>query len=335
MAKQAKREAGVVALGVWLAVLAGCGESRGTGKHGELYIRLPRVAIAAGLTATIRIDDLRTWPENGDLVDAERVERWNFKDTMLEVHAPAGFDFEITFREAAYSYWAGGYELRTRCDAEPGIAHEIRVRMMAEGKARYEDAFELTCYEPTRLELRELEHPYAAPSEPGVGRYFVGGEIEAEVLLSADTPQGVVPVSGGGLVLTDSQGILRMGEPEEQSIRNTGFILEVIAPGVGPKISYRGASLRLPMEAVRDDGWRLELGTWQGPPPEQGYAERFLDAIARGSDGSELRGLQRCFWTTQQTGVGILDAGCRLRLWGAPASSNVCVTAYGRTTCGP
>lgn len=152
MAKRVKREAAVLTLGLWLAVLAGCGESRGTGKHGELYIRLPRVAVASGLTTTIRIDDLRTWPENGDLVDAERVERWNFKDTTLEVQAPTGFDFELTFRESAFSYWAGGYELRTRCDAEPGIAHEIRVRVMAEGKARYEDAFALTCYEPTRLE---------------------------------------------------------------------------------------------------------------------------------------------------------------------------------------
>jgi hypothetical protein len=335
VAKRVKREAAVLTLGLWLAVLAGCGESRGTGKHGELYIRFPRVAVASGLTTTIRIDDLRTWPENADPVDAERVERWDFKGTTLEVQSPTGFDFEITFKETTASWWAGGYQLRTRCDAEPGIAHEIRVRVMAEGKVRHEDAFELTCYEPTRLEMRELEHPYAAPGEPGVGRYFVGGAIEAEVLLYADTPQGVVPVSGEGLVLTDSKGILRTGEPQQQSVRNAGFILEVVAPGVGPELFYRGASLRLFMEAVRDDGWRLELGTWQGPPPEQGYAQRFLDAIARGSDGSELRGLQRCFWTTQELGVGNQDAGCRLRLWGAPAVSDVCVTAYGRTTCGP
>ena len=331
----AKREAGVLGLSVWLALLAGCGEPRGTGKHGELYIRLPPSEVAAGLTAAIRIDDLRTWPENADPVEGGRVERWDLKGTTLEVQAPAGFDFEISFKEAAVSYAVGGYRLLTRCDAEPGIAHEIRVRVMAEGKVRYEDAFELTCYEPTRLELRELEHPYAAPGEPGVGRYFVGGAIEATVLLYADTPQGVLPVSGGGLVLTDSKGILRMGEPQHPSIRNAGTILDVAAPGFGPELAYRGASLRLSMEAVRDDGWSLELGAWQGPPPEQGYAQRFLDAIARGSDGSELRGLQRCFWTTQELGVGNQDAGCRLRLWGAPATSDVCVTAYGRTTCGP
>jgi hypothetical protein len=88
------------------------------------------------------------------------------------------------------------------------------------------------------------------------------------------------------------------------------------------------------MEAVLDEGWSLELGTWQGPPGLD-YAERTLDAVARGSDGAELRGLQHCVWTTDVRGTESQDEGCRLHLWGPPAVSDVCVTAYGRTTCGP
>ncbi|REG22928.1 hypothetical protein ATI61_118133 [Archangium gephyra] len=316
-----------------MTVLAGCEEPRGTGKDGELYV-LSSGEVASGLYTTVRINDWRTWPEHSDPVDSDRLERWDFKGTTLEVQAPPGFDFEITLHQAPANYLQGGYRLRTRCDAEPGRAHEVRVRVMAGSEVRYEDAFELTCLEPTRLELVELVHPYAAPGRPGEGRYFVGGAIEAGIALFADTPRGEVWVGGEGLVLTDSRGILRMGEPEHHVRRNSGQILEVAAPGTEPELSFRGASLRLPMEAVLDEGWSLELGTWQGPPGLD-YAERTLDAWARGSDGSELRGLQRCAWTTEVPGTEMQDEGCRLHLWGPPAVSGVCVTAYGRTTCGP
>jgi len=332
MAGLTRRGAGVLGLSVWMAVLAGC-EPRGTGKHGELYLQSSEEA-ASGLYTTVRINDLRTWPEHIDPLEADRVERWDFKGTRLEVRAPAGFEFEITLEEAQAHYLPGGYRLRTRCDAEPGRAHEVRVRVMAGGEVRYEDAFELTCHEPTRLELLELEHPYAAPGQPGVGRYFVGGALEAEIALFANTPRGEVRVGGEGLVLTDSRGILRMGAPESHPHRVSGQLLKVVAAGMGPELSYRGASLRLPMEAVLDEGWSLELGTWQGPPGLD-YAERTLDAVARGSDGAELRGLQRCVWTTDVRGTERQDDGCRLHLWGPPAVSDVCVTAYGRTTCGP
>jgi len=333
VAKLARRGAGALGLSLWVAVLAGCGEPRGTGKLGELYIQ-PLGAVAAGLYTTVHIDDQRTWPEHSDSVDADRVERWDFEGTTLEIQAPAGFDFETTLKEAPASDMTGGYRLRTRCDAEPGSAHEVGVRVMAEGEVRYEDAFELTCYEPTRLELLELVHPYTVPDQPGVGRYFVGGAIEADIALFADTPRGELRVGGEGLELTESHGILRMGEPQHQPLRVTGLILEIAAAGVGPELSYRGASLRLPMEAVHEEGWRLELGTWQGPPGGD-YASRTLDAIARSSDGSELRGLQRCAWTTEVIGIDTQDSGCRLHLWGPPAVSDVCVTVYGRTTCGP
>jgi hypothetical protein len=316
-----------------MGVLAGCGEPRGTGKHGELYLHSSE-EVASGLYTSIRINDLRTWPEHIDPMEADRVERWDFKGTTLDIQAPPGFDFEITLKQAPANYLTGGYELRTRCDAEPGRAHEVRVRVMAGGEVRYEDAFELTCLEPTRLELLELDHPYAAPGQPGEGRYFVGGAIEADIALFAHTPRGEVRVGGEGLVLTDSRGILRMGAPEYHPRRMSGQRLEVAAAGTEPELSYRGASLRLPMEAVLDEGWRLELGTWQGPAGLD-YAKRALDAVARGSDGSELRGLQRCVWTTDVPGTATQDDGCRLVLWGPPAVSDVCVTAYGRTTCGP
>jgi hypothetical protein len=144
MAKRALRGAGALGLSVWVAVAAGCGEPRGTGKRGELYIRAPETALA-DFNTIIRIDDLRTWPENSDPVDADRVERWDFKGTTLEVQAPEGFNFEIGYKEAPASYMVGGYQLHTRCNAEPGIAHEVRVRVMAGSKVRYEDAFDLTC----------------------------------------------------------------------------------------------------------------------------------------------------------------------------------------------
>ncbi|HEX5751585.1 MAG TPA: hypothetical protein VFZ09_35515 [Archangium sp.] len=333
MAMLTRRGAGALGLIAWMAVVAGCEEPRGTGKHGELYLHSSE-EVASGLYTTVRLNDLRTWPEHIDPMEADRVERWDFKGTTLEVQAPPGFDFEVSREESPARYLPGGYRLRTRCDAEPGRAHEVRVRVMAGSEVRYEDAFELTCLEPTRLELLELEHPYAAPGQPGVGRYFVGGAIEASIALFADTPRGEVRVGGEGLVLTDIRGILRMGEPERHPRRNSGQILEVVAPGTGPELSYRGASLRLPMEAVLDEGWSLELGTWQGPPGLD-YAERTLDAWARGSDGSELHGLQRCVWTDAVAGTLMQDDGCRLHLWGPPAVSGVCVTAYGRTTCGP
>jgi hypothetical protein len=147
VAEQLSRSAAVLAVSMGLTFLAGCGEPRGTGKHGELYIQAPATAVA-GVVTTVSINDLRTWPENSDPVDSERVERWDFKGTTLDVQAPEGFDFEISYKEAPASYMVGGYKLQTRCNAEPGIAHEIRLRVMAGDEVRYEDAFALTCQAP-------------------------------------------------------------------------------------------------------------------------------------------------------------------------------------------
>ncbi len=89
MAGLTRRVAGVLGLSVWMGVLAGCGEPRGTGKHGELYLHSSE-EVASGLYTSIRINDLRTWPEHIDPMEADRVERWDFKGTTLDIQAPPG-----------------------------------------------------------------------------------------------------------------------------------------------------------------------------------------------------------------------------------------------------
>ncbi|MCP3140175.1 hypothetical protein [Pyxidicoccus xibeiensis] len=313
-----------------LCLLAACGgryddEPRGTGKQHQLYVRAPLAPVAMGLRTLFLIDDVRTWPEDAAPEGAERVERWDFAGTELEVDAPQGMDLEVTRQDYPEGRLTSRYRLNVLCAAEPDVPHEVRVRVRVPGGAiRYEDRFDVTCHEPTRLELRRVEHPYAEPSPPGVGRYFAGGALEADVLLFA----GALQLGGDGLQVIDRRGILRMAGRMSFGSREGGSFFEVLTEGQGPELVYRNAVLKLPMEAVRDDAWTLELGEWQAPLEAGG--PRTLDAFARGSDGSTLRGLLRCTWNF---GGEEANPGCRFVQRGSRAPPEMCVSAHGRERC--
>ncbi len=224
------------------------------------------------------------------------------------------------FRERHES---GGFLLRAPCNAAPDVFHEVRLRVVADGQVRYEDAFDIMCRQATRLRL-----PRLTP-----GRYFVGGRVLAEVIASVSTALGPTPLGGEGLMLSDRRGLLRI-EPFSHGPQNHIALLEVIAPGSGPELLFQDLTLRLPLETVEDPEWRLELVSPQ-PDREPPNSSRWaLSARVIGSDGGELYGLHGCSWLiTLPDDSTLQHQGCLAFVRTPAPPLRACVSALGRTAC--
>jgi len=305
-----------------LVMLTGCtGAPEGTGKRGELYIHLPG-EVAAGLPFTLMVPDRRKVDVGDSSEDDYRFDHWDFAATRLEVSAPAGLDFAVEYRAPASNpNELSGYLLRARCDASPDGGHEVHLRVLSNsGSVRYEDAFDVSCVEPTGMRVSDAT---GAPVQLAGQRFFTGGGVSLAVQLLA----GDRALQYEGLQLQDRKGILRQREPLDAF----GTVLfELAAAGSTPELSYRGAVHPLPIEVVDDPDWTLELGAWQ-----LGQSSFFhtLTPIARGSDGLPLGGLHACSWQLW-FGPSRVEtrSSCNLNeSSGRPTRS--CLSAHGRTAC--
>ncbi|MDY7226274.1 hypothetical protein [Hyalangium rubrum] len=315
--------------------LVACGEEpQGTGGQLQaLYIHPPGYMVAAGLWTRVEIPDRRYFPIGANRSSATRTASWDFNDTTLEIDAPTGFDFEVSsvtnsdseeaqdFRER---HDAGGFILRTMCNAEAGFPHDIHLRVKKGAEVRYEDIFTLTCHNPTRLRLLGLTP----------GRYMVGGRVLTEVRLTVTTALGPTPLGGEGLALTDRKGLLQI-ESSSQVARTHIALLEVVAPGSEPEISFENVRSRLPMEtvAVEQDAWRLELGAAQ--PDTEGPNVNWWTLPVQAFDAKgELFGLHTCSWEiTTVGGTTLKMSGCLATVRGPSAPARACVKTMGKDVC--
>jgi hypothetical protein len=303
---------------------AGCARPLvGTGKEGALYVLIGEEPVAVGLSLSAHV------PERAE-EHRESMQRWDFQGARLEVDAPAELAVEAVAPEAAgyetstgLRLW-GGFRLKLRCLADTGGPREVRLRVMAGAEERSRDAVDVTCVEPTGMALVRLGNVPWASETPGVGRHFVGGRVEAWLELFADGPGGRTLLTGLrdlGLVLREESGMLAWDE----EAAGVGFT--VARAGEAPRLVYRNVALTLPMEAVEDPGWTLEVRDWEASGGR-------LEAQARGSDGRLLEGLgSQCAWTVEPSnGATWTGAGCRSGPLGE-TPVRACVSAHGRTAC--
>jgi hypothetical protein len=326
--------------GTWVALVAGlggCGEEKAPlgegGKERVLFIRRKPGRVAAGLKAHIDIPNRRFvggFDEPQFITDA-----WDFADATLEAEGPPGLTFEVArvgpdplpARESSdfnSDYHTSGFIVHVGCGAAPGVAHEVRLRVKGPGgEVRYEDALDLTCHEPTRLELRQA--PDGEPT-PGTGHYLVGSTFQALPALFA----GEQALVGEGLVLTERRGLLNV----DMRWGHTPTF-KVVGAGSGPELSYRDATLTLPLEAVAGEDTRLVVE----PPVSKQVGSEVgwgLSAQALSGDGVALRGLHTCAWRVELPGGGVqqtMDA-CREFWVKGPKPVRACVTVLERTGCG-
>ncbi len=326
--------AGVVML---LSGLAACGEERppeGNGNQKVLYVKYPSYLPAAGLWTRIEIPNRRVYLPAGERPTADKVVAyWDFEGTTLELDAPPGFEFEVIpvrdedssaeaqdFRERNEA--AGGFIVRVKCGAVPNAAHELFAWVREDGTLRYHDTFDMTCHRVTRLEVEGLAD----------GRYFVGGKSLADITLTAPSALGSARVWGEDLTVTDRTGTFRVDtflpNPHRQVV-----LLEAVKAGSAPELAFQNLRYKPVIEAVQDDGWKVELGPAQ-PKSDGGTVQQWLlPAVARGSDGGELRGLYGCDWDiTLRDGSTYEATGCQPPVVSS-LPSRACMTANGRTGC--
>lgn len=334
VSKHALRRGAYASLVILAAGLAACGDApAGTGQLKALYIHPPGYMVATGLRTRIEIPDRRYYPDGANRNSMSRMDSWNFNDATVEVDAPPGFDFEVITVKApeesaeAEDFFerhdSGGFILRTECNAEPSYAHEVRVRVKKGAEVRYEDVLSLACHDPTRLRFLGLTP----------GRYFVGGRVLAEARLTVATALGSTPLGGEGLTLADRKGLLHI-ETSSLVARTHIALLEVVNAGSEPEISYLNARARLPIEAVEDDNWTIELGTPQPDMEGPNVSRWTLPVRAIGSDPerSELLGLHSCFWELSWGDSNTVSmSGCLATVPSAP--KRACVWALGKTAC--
>jgi hypothetical protein len=320
-----------------LSGLAACGDERppeGNGNQKVLYIKYPGYLPAAGLWTRIEIPNRRVYLPEGERPTADRkVATWDFEGTTLELDSPPGFQFEVIpvmesdssavaqdFRDRNEA--AGGFIVRVKCGAVPNVAHELFAWVRAGTQVRYHDTFDMTCHRVTRLEVTGLAD----------GRYFVGGKSLADITLTAPSALGSARVWGEDLTVTDRTGLFRVDtylpNPHRQVV-----LLEALKPGSAPELAFQNLTYKPVIETVLDEGWKLELGPAQAKSDGTTTPQWLLPLVARGSDGSELKGLYGCAWDiTLRDGTTYQDTNCQPTVRnGSPVRA--CVKAHGRTAC--
>jgi hypothetical protein len=317
--------------------VAACGEERapvGNGNQKVLYIKYPGYLPAAGLWTRVEIPNRRLYLPEGERPTADlREALWDFEGTTLELDSPPGFKFEvIPVTESDMSAEAqdfrarneagSGFIVRVLCNAVPNAAHEVWAWVKQGDTVRYHDSFDMTCHRVTRIDVAGLAD----------GRYFVGGKAQVDLTLMSPSALGSARVWGEDLTLTDRKGIISvetfLANPHRQVL-----LLTMAAPGTGPELAFQNITYKPVLEAVEDPGWKLELGPAQLKPDGTGSPPWELPLTARGTDGSELKGLYGCTWDiTLREGLTYQETGCQPTVRSAPPA-RACVTANGRSVC--
>lgn len=338
MRQPIKRWGALAGMAMLLSGLTACGDERppeGNGNQKVLYIKYPAYLPAAGLWTRVEIPNRRVYLPEGERPTADlEVATWDFAGATLELDAPPGFSFEVIpvteedssataqdFR--ARHEAAGGFIVRVRCGAVPNAAHQIYAWVRQGDTLRYHDTFDITCHRVTRMEVTGLAE----------GRYFVGGKSLADVVLSSPSSLGLTRVWGEDLTLTDRTGTFRvdtyLSNPHRQVV-----LLEAQQVGTAPELMFQNLVYKPIIEAVQDDGWKLELGPAQPASDGTTTTQRWLLPLtARGTSGESLRGLFGCAWNiTLRDGTTYQDSSCQPTVLGV-TPARACVTAHERTAC--
>jgi hypothetical protein len=314
-----------------LVALPGCFvEGRPNGKREELFINAsPRMA--RHLENVISLPGQQTFEPKPFSLKRPRTFTYDFKGTRLDIQAK-GIDIlgtELVPSGGARSSW----RVRIRCQAPHGQPTEFSVRVMDGDEVQYEDAIDITCWEPEELKLT-LTRPSFAAKGPS-RRMLQGGPIEVLASLYGTTSTGRAQLSGSGLEVVEPSGSFRLivVNPFDAWL-TTRLVFRAEGPGKEPLLRAGPVTARVPIEVVPNEGWTLDAWTEYGkrvPGTLQfaGHA-RFPDGvIAVGLDDKACT-----FTLTPTAGKMIVREGeCTGYVSDAPASGELCVEAFGQKAC--
>jgi hypothetical protein len=236
----------------------------------------------------------------------------------------------------------GGYRMRVACDQEPaGSVGEVRVRIVASDGVRYADALDIECHRadgllvdvrPEGLDINEASPPRALVA--------VGAKILAEAGPWANPGGGQQSLFGFGFTVDDADGAFTLeGSPPW----GASLTLDAVAPGGAASVVHAGTiQAPLPVEALPDDAWTLDLATracsFNAPAGEPTTLASVVASTAGHTAAGDYVGVPRqgCDYTfTGGDGTVLSRPGmpCFDNCIDAPGGGQLCVSLGGKTAC--
>ncbi|HYG69305.1 MAG TPA: hypothetical protein VD838_16655, partial [Anaeromyxobacteraceae bacterium] len=204
-------------------------------KEGVLFFRPEFTKVGAGLWQELRIPDHETLGDGPKSLSRKESFDYDFAGTTLEVVGEPG----LAVLGSALD--EDGWAVRVRCDV-PDRPAELRVRVRAEGgEVRYEDAFDLSCRAPTRMEISKPEVPQ---------RCAVGARVlVAHSIFDASG----VRLSGHGVAVQDPESAALAIDPGQPDTAGSQLWLAAVRPGAAATLRAGAIGAAIPVEVVTAD----------------------------------------------------------------------------------
>jgi hypothetical protein len=332
------RPAASVAALALLAVLSGACVHRVAPTRGDkgLVFWAPRLPLAEGLFDTFEIrDSADDCGRNGIPGLDCTMKRWDFEGTTLEVLPPPGF--EVVAQGLERNHW-----FSLRCVSAPASGSaQVRARVRAAGKVRYEGATSVSCQKAARALL--MPSNVASPEAGGFSDTLSGAERGAQFLrmvvgsfvltdLQLHAGDGT-RLYGYGWELTSPGNSFGLHEaptpPTSPGLVPVGPRVRALAPGKGARLRIGVLEVALPFEAVPDEAWKLAL-EWK---TDARWTR--LQATAHAGKQGRVYGLGGCSFritSAQGTREDASPGPCDTQL-DVGHTTRVCVRVRGREQC--
>jgi len=303
-----------------------------------LFIMGPNLVLAEGLFTTYRIAHTT---DDCDKIDVPGVlctiREWDFEGTTLEVEVPEGFEHTGTGRDNK-EYW-----FSVRCARAPASGEgEVKARVMAEGRARYEGLGKVSCRPIGKGNLTGLSFSSEGsatfgqsvdPSQWSLEPVRVVSDAWLRADLQLEAKDGTV-LSGYGREVVPADGSLALREPSLEAPPTPSIALprapelKVQALGGGSRLRVGTAEIALPVEAVADSAWDLTLA-WSTDEKSTR-----VNADAKLLSGARVFGATACTLTfSDAAGEKPPSQGSCTGVYNVPNVTKVCVELHGKTVC--
>jgi len=310
-------------LGVLL--LGACGGPLPNGKKGVLsFHAAPDVIRSADYSVVIP----HRWSQGNGPLGLESEYEYDFTGTELEATTTGGLSVLSTgFDEMSQR----DFRIRLRCGGEHGKKEELRVRIHSGWQTHYEDAFDITCWEPNEVTFEE--------TEPWITHSTFYGKMQMAFI----GEQGRVDLSRQFLdeyyiELPDPEGRFGYAErrgPDRQQYLHQ-LIFETRTPGSNVELLLGEHRITFPVKVIPDEAWNLKVelvssGDVQFPTRGTAYTLRGSAVLP---NGDTVRALDDCRWVLK-SGTADLPTyeSCYVTATTHGSSAVVCAQTRGKEAC--
>jgi len=319
-----------LALSLTLAALCGCSDAEPNGKNGVLYFNTPPHPMARHLENELLLPEHVTIYSGN--IELPATFSYDFSGTTLDVQVAEGLEVLGTSFEPSRDGSTQVWRIRIRCQTPHGERTELAVRVMDGKRVRYEDAYDISCWEPETLSV-SLPNVFGQ-SDKTPTTVLQGGRFLANVRVMGMTTGGYQEqLSGTGVAVGEPQGPVSIIEPSRTL--PDGFVFRAERLGKQPLLKAGPLTAPMPLEVVPNEGWSLR--TWTSYTTSSGRGLLLFTGYAELSDGRLAAGLHEACTATHTPQGGELSlepySECTGRVMNASATGELCIEAFGRKGC--